>query len=141
VFTLRWDSATDLDLHVITPDGIEVWSRNINSYVPPAPGQPPDPPDAWMAGGILDFDSNASCVIDGREQENVVWTIDPPPAGRYVVRVDAFSLCGEPAARWVAEARIGGDVVETSSGMATFEDTRGAHDEGAGVLALEVEVP
>lgn len=141
VFTLRWDSATDLDLHVVTPDGVEVWSRNINSYTPPAPGQPPDPPDAWMTGGILDVDSNARCVIDGRAQENVVWTIDPPPGGRYLVRVDAFSLCGQAAARWVAEARIGGDVAETASGIATFEDTRGAHDAGAGVLALEVEVP
>lgn len=141
VFTLRWDTPTDLDLRVITPDGIEVWSRNINSYAPPAPGQPPDPPDAWMSGGILDVDSNARCVIDGRQQENVVWTVEPPPAGRYEVRVDAFSLCGEAAARWVVEARIGGEVVASASGLATFEDTAGAHDAGAGVRALEVEVP
>jgi len=140
VLTLRWDSTADLDLRVITPDGVEVWARNINSYEPPPPGQPPDPPDAWMTGGILDFDSNAQCRFDGRMRENVVWTM-PAPAGAYAVRVDAFSLCGAPAAPWVVEARVAGEVVATASGLATAADAALPHDAGAGVRALEVEVP
>lgn len=141
VFTLRWDSPTDLDLHVITPDGIEVWSRNVNSYDPPAPGHPPDPPDAWKSGGILDQDSNARCVIDGIDREDVVWTIDPPPGGTYVVRVDAFSLCGEASANWVVEARVAGEVVATASGLALPQDAELPHEAGAGVHALDVDVP
>jgi hypothetical protein len=141
VLTLRWDTATDLDLHVVTPDGIEVWRRNVNSYQAPPPGQPPDPPDAWKAGGILDADSNGGCVIDGRDEENVVWTVPPETAGTYVVRVDAYSLCGQPVAPWIVEARIDGAVVGTASGWATTEDARLPHDTGAGVHALDVDVP
>jgi hypothetical protein len=140
VFTLRWDSDADLDLHVITPDGIEVWRRNVNSYVPPGPGEPPDPPDAWMAGGILDADSNSDCVIDGADREDVVWT-QAAPAGTYVVRVDTYSLCGVPAAPWVVEVRDHGVVVATVSGLATAADAQLPHDTGAGVHALDHALP
>jgi hypothetical protein len=141
VFTLRWDTATDLDLRVVTPDGIEVWRRNVNSYEAPGPGEPPDPPGAWMSGGILDADSNGACVIDGRDEENVVWTVPPETAGTYVVRVDAYSLCGQPVAPWIVEARVDGEVVGSASGWATSEDARLPHDTGAGVHALDVDVP
>jgi len=108
--------------------------------VAPPLGQEP-PPDAVALGyGLLDFDSNANCVIDGRRQENVIWR-DPPAAGRYLVRVDTFSMCGQPAARWTVEATRDGAVVSRATGVGTDADTRFSHQAGAGVLALEIDVP
>ena len=138
VVSLTWDTESDLDLHVVDPAGVEVDKHDINSYVPPPPGEPADP-EAWKKGGILDFDSNASCVIDGRRMENVVWTTDAP-TGHYVVRVDTFSLCDAPSARWRVEAFIDGASAGVAEGASFDTDTRGPHDHGAGVLALEFDV-
>ncbi len=90
--------------------------------------------------GTLDFDSNAACVIDGRRQENVIFTQTPPPPGEYIVRVDAFSLCGQAAAQWRLEVndRPTARVVNPATWEATDADTRGAHGAGAGRLAVHV---
>lgn len=139
VVSLFWDTEADLDLHVVDPDGVEIWKRNINSWEPPPPGEPVDP-SAWKAGAVLDFDSNAQCVIDGRRRENVVWK-DTAPPGTYTVRVDTFSLCDEAAARWSVEVYLGGERTSGARGQSIEVDTRGPHDRGAGVLALTFEVP
>ncbi len=139
VVSLRWDTEADLDLHVVDPDGVEIWKRNINSYEPPPPGEPVDP-DAWKAGAILDLDSNAACVIDGRREENVIWKA-APPSGRYLVRVDTFSLCAEAFSDWWAEARLDGKRLGRAQGTSGESDAEQPHDRGAGVLALEFEVP
>jgi hypothetical protein len=139
VVSLRWDTEADLDLHLIIPGGVEVWAHNINSYQLPPPGSPPDP-TAWQAGGILDFDSNAGCVIDGRRQENIVWK-SPPPAGPYLVRVDSASLCGAAAARWTVEVRSDGALVAASQGQTVPSDARFAKGPGSGVQALTFDVP
>lgn len=140
VVTLGWDTESDLDLHLVVPGGAEVYKGNVNSYAPPPPGSPPDPPDAWKGGGVLDFDSNASCVVDGRRRENVVWG-GPPPSGHYVARVDTFSLCGAPGAYWTLAVLLDGRVVAQARGQSTAFDEEQAHDRGAGVLALEFDVP
>jgi hypothetical protein len=141
VVSLTWDTESDLDLHVITPDGVEVWARNINSYQPPLPGTPADA-NAWQSGGILDFDSNAGCVIDGRRQEDVVWqTGAVAPPGTYLVRVDTASLCGTPAARWTVRALLAGTEVAASEGIALPGDTRFSKGPGSGVQALTFNVP
>src|SRR5262249_43431601 len=106
VVSLYWDADSDLDLHVVTPEGVEIYKGNVNSWQP-TPGSPPDP-DAWRSGGVLDADSNAQCRIDGRRAEHVVWQAEPP-RGHYLVRVDTFSLCAEPLARWGVEARLRGE--------------------------------
>lgn len=139
VVSLRWDTEADLDLHVLTPDGVEIWARNINSYRAPPPGTPVDAA-AWQSGGILDFDSNAGCVIDGRRQENVVWQ-QPPPPGTYQVKVQAASLCGAAAARWMVEAISGGTTIATSAGEGVPSDTRFSKGAGSGVQALSFDVP
>jgi hypothetical protein len=138
VVALRWDTESDLDLHVVDAHGVEIWARNINSYQPP-PGGAPDP-NAWMQGGILDRDSNANCVIDGARAEDVIWT-QTPPSGHYLVRVDTFSLCGESAARWTVEVTLRGAVLARAHGQSGDADTRGPHDRGAGLRALEFDVP
>jgi hypothetical protein len=125
VFTLRWDTEADVDIHVVDPNGDEVWRGDIS----PA-----------GSGGILDFDSNAMCVIDGRRQENVIWKAEPPP-GHYLVRVDTFSLCAATFANWTVEARLDGKLVDSATGESLPTDTEMQHDRGAGVLALEINVP
>jgi hypothetical protein len=134
---LVWDVDADVDLHVTQPDGITIWARNINSYVPPGPTDPPGDP---ALGGVLDVDSNSSCVIDGRREENVFWTA-APPRGHYVVKVDTWALCGQPAARWHVIATLGGAVLAQASGVGVDTDTRFAKEAAAGVLALEFDVP
>jgi hypothetical protein len=136
VISLSWDTNADLDLHVVTPAGDEIWSRKINSYTPP-PGAIDEA--AAAAGGILDFDSNSECRIDGRRIENVVWQQAAPP-GEYTVRVDTFSLCSTPEAYWRVVATRAGDVVGEARGVARPSDTRFPHERGAGVTALRFAV-
>jgi hypothetical protein len=125
VISLRWDTQADLDLHVTVPGGAVIWKGDIS---PPG------------SGGLLDFDANASCVIDGRRVENAIWTSAPPP-GHYLVRVDTFSLCAETFANWSVEARLDGKVVGRAEGESVEADADVPHDWGAGVLALDVSVP
>ncbi len=140
VFSLSWETRANLDLHVVDPFGVEVFKRNISSAEPPPPGAPREAPGAVRDGGVLDFDANAECRQDGLGAENVVWSASPPK-GRYVVRVDTFSLCGEAATRWRVEAFLRGTRIGAAEGTSTDVDTRFSHDRGAGVLALEVDVP
>ncbi|MFO0576513.1 MAG: hypothetical protein U1A78_21115 [Polyangia bacterium] len=133
VFTLRWQRAADLDLHVEEPSGSEIWARRKG-----ATSTPVGAPEA--SAGHLDADSNAQCVLDGRQRESVIYA-GAVPAGRYRVRVDTFSLCGQATAYWQLEARAHGLVLATARGQSLPSSTRGPHGQGAGVLALEVELP
>jgi hypothetical protein len=139
VISLHWDREADLDLHVVDPNGVEIYKRNINSYELPPPGEPVDP-TAWQQGAMLDFDSNAACVMDGRRRENVIWK-NEPPAGHYVVRVDTFSLCEEAFANWSVDVFKNGASRASASGQGGPADEMTAHDRGAGVLALEFDWP
>ncbi len=140
IVSLAWDVEADLDLHLVTPDGTEVWSGKINSAPTPVPGQPSDP-NGWMQGGILDYDSNANCVIDGRRQENVYWTV-APPSGHYIARVDTYSMCGTALATWHLAATLDGQSLGLATGFS--HDTDAAyfpHGAGAGLTALEFDIP
>lgn len=138
VVTLRWDTDADLDLHVVDATGVEIWARNPNSWQA-TPGAPLDP-TAWKRGGLLDADSNSQCVIDGRNQENVVWST-AAPSGHYLVRVDTFSLCDQSAAHWSVAIRAQGVILAQAQGIATPASARPPHDLGAGILALEIDLP
>lgn len=130
VVTLTWDNDANLDLHVVQPDGFEVYWDDQSS-------------ESAMDGGsygYVDYDSNANCVIDGLDREDAIWPQEPPP-GRYTVRVDAASLCGEPVANWNVQAIYRGKQVAHASGVATDASTRGSHGVGSGVLAVQFTVP
>jgi hypothetical protein len=140
VISLSWDNQADLDLHVLLPSGIEIFKRNPTEYDRPPPSAGPPPPNAPLDGGYLDRDSNARCVFDGQRSENVIWT-EAPPTGHYLVRVDTFSLCGAPSSPWRLEAVLDGVRIGGAQGTSTDNDLRFAHNRGAGVLALELDVP
>jgi hypothetical protein len=138
VVTLSWDTQADLDLHLVTPSGVDVWAKKINSVDPPVPGSPGDP-NAWMTGVILDFDSNANCQIDGRRQEDAYAMT--PPSGHYIARVDTFSLCGEAQADWRVTATLDGNALGDARGFSLPTDPTFKHEAGAGVTALSFDVP
>jgi hypothetical protein len=154
---LAWDTNADLDLHVTVPVNpadlsdpsdpkaptrIEVWA-NQPSSLPPRPTFDPYPPEHFTEAGLLDYDSNGGCVIDGRREENLVWGAPPLPAGHYVVRVDTVSLCGEVAAQWQVTVFKDGAPLsgQIAFGESVDGDTRFSHTQGAGVQALEFDLP
>jgi hypothetical protein len=150
VISLAWDTEADLDLHVVAPNPtdpatpIEIWSKTPVGVPPHVSGTPPlagaDLAAAIAAAGKLDFDSNANCVIDGRRQENIVFA-EGPPAGDYIVRVDAFSLCGQVDAQWQVTAALGdGTAAGSARWEATDADTRGSHNAGAGRTAFTFHI-
>ena len=139
VVSLDWATEADLDLHVVDPNGVEIWAKNQNSWARPAPPEVPDP-TAWMSGGLLDFDSNAQCTVDGRRQENAVWK-STPPSGTYTVRVDAFSLCGETAAPFRVRVLTPTGALADVRGQLGPSDTRFSHGAGAGVLTTTFTLP
>ena len=123
MISLEWDTQADLDLLVTDPLGVQIGPKNLNSYEPPPPGEPPDPPDAWREGGILGLDSNSGCVLDGVRRENAVW-VQPPPPGRYVVQVAMTQPCGQVRASFRVVARTPDGEIARAEGVLYEIDAR-----------------
>jgi hypothetical protein len=140
IVTLKWDTESDLDLHVVEPDGTEVWARNINDYTPPGPGEPTPDAGVIAGGGILDFDSNSMCQIDGRRQEDVTYAT-AVPSGHYIVRVETFSLCATAYANWTVDVISQGEAIAHARGESTDADVQLPHGAGAGTTAVEFVIP
>jgi hypothetical protein len=86
--TLRWDTDTDLDLHVTepAPNG----PCEISYSDPNTTGQP----SSCGAVGSLDLDSNAGCNLDHVNVENVIYPAgQSAPSGTYTVEVENFDPC------------------------------------------------
>jgi hypothetical protein len=128
VVTLTWDTEADLDLRVVDPSGVEI-----------AHDHPQSTDAEGGIAGELDFDSNANCTIDGLRREDVVWKTAPP--GRYTVRVDTPSLCGQPIAHFVVRAVLRGAAAGEAMGVSLDSDTWGPHGPGSGLLVLSFDVP
>ena len=82
--SVTWDSAADVDLHVIEPNGTEIFFGNPRS----------------STGAELDLDSNAGCS-DGPRAENIHWVSGLAPRGTYTVRLHYRSNCGAPSTEYV----------------------------------------
>jgi hypothetical protein len=134
VVTLTWDNEADLDLHVLDPLGNEIYHGAPSSVDAFAPSS------ASESAGILVFDSNGDCASDQLRREDVVWEKEPP-VGHYSVRVDSASLCGKSIAHWDLRATLRDAPLGAAQGTSVDSDTWGAHDRGAGVLALGFDVP
>ena len=108
--TLRWDSKADLDLHVIDPDGEEIYYNNSRAD----------------SGGELDVDSNDSCDnATSSPVENVYWPSGDAPFGEYVVIVDYYDdPCGLGLGDqdFEVEVRTDGEVLETITGRLSYDE-------------------
>jgi hypothetical protein len=134
VLSLSWDSPVNLDLVVEDPSGVIVGGTTPSS----------EPPDAGVAAnkanGVLDRDSNANCVIDDIDREDLVWQ-STPATGQYQVWLDLFSACGQPAVTfsvslWLAEAQPDGtqrliqQVPPIATGVLTADQANGGSGPG-----------
>jgi tetratricopeptide (TPR) repeat protein len=70
--SLLWNSTDDLDLHVISPRGDEVFFENNKS----------------SSGGILDIDRQVNSFVSN-PVENIYWS--HPPSGTYTVKVNVYT--------------------------------------------------
>lgn len=84
-FTLIWDSDADLDLHVIEPDGSEIYWEFRKG----------------KRGGELDVDD-----VDGQGPENVFWKIGSGPRGTYTWWVHYYGGFGGKTRRTKWQVRI-----------------------------------
>ena len=88
---VTWNSAADVDLHVVEPSGNEIYWDT-----PTSP-----------TGGKLDQDANEFCALDlGVNAENITWT-SSAPAGTYMVRVDYYMNCGAASTNYIVTVTNG----------------------------------
>ncbi|MEX2178307.1 MAG: hypothetical protein WD801_06325 [Gemmatimonadaceae bacterium] len=114
--SVSWNSNADVDLHVVEPNGEEIYYGNASS----------------ASGGSLDLDSNASCSGDNVRNENVTWPTASPPRGTYTVRVDYWSACSVSSTSYVVTVRVAGSAPTTFQG--TFTGSGNGGGEGDGTL-------
>lgn len=104
--TLRWQGPADLDLHVIDPEGQEVWFAAPQS----------------ASGGTLDVDANAECDALPRPVENIFWPTGGAPRGIYQVKVVLFQMCQSTAPTdYEVTITVDGDVVDVINAQITTE--------------------
>jgi hypothetical protein len=99
--SVSWTDSADVDLHVIDPNGEEIYFGHKNA----------------ASGGVLDLDANAACgrntFNDGTppafvSNENVVWPTGLAIPGTYKVILDYWSDCGVARTDWVVTVqRVG----------------------------------
>ncbi|MCB9546322.1 MAG: hypothetical protein H6706_10765 [Myxococcales bacterium] len=141
VVDLAWDGVADLDLYIVDPLGRRLGPDDPNTYAPPAPGAPPDGPDAWRQEGILDRDAGAGCRAEGPMAERARWA-EAPPRGRYTVFVDLAATCGRDRIPWQIKAFAAGAEVLTAGGVLFPADgERSVGGGGVGLRVGEFELP
>jgi hypothetical protein len=123
--SISWDVDNDVDLHVVDPNGFEIY---YGDQVSPE-------------GGELDLDSNASCDIDGVNNENILWPVGKAPAGTYTVRVDNYENCSNMAVNYVVTVQKKGQTPQTFMGSFAADDPGDLGEDGAGVLITTLTYP
>lgn len=102
--TLNWSDRADIDLHVIDPDGEEIYYDNSIS----------------SSGGILDIDNRCG-NFEWEKPENIYWPNGEAPIGSYKVSVVYYSDCNEAGpVKWYVEIYVDGDT-KTYSGTLNSE--------------------
>jgi hypothetical protein len=98
--SIAWTGATDVDLHVIDPNGEEIYYAHRTS----------------ASGGQLDLDSNPACDIDNKNNENIVFPTGTAPTGTYRVMVYYYAACQQPRSDWVVTTLVKGHQPQTFTG-------------------------
>jgi hypothetical protein len=122
--SVSWDVDSDLDLHVVDPNGEEIYYGTTSS----------------STGGALDLDSNADCTIDGVRNENITWGDDSAPSGNYTVRVDLYKSCDVTPTHYVVTIQAKGQPTKTFTGTIDGDGDLGGEGDGQDVTTFEVPV-
>jgi hypothetical protein len=117
---VQWNTASDVDLHVVDPTGEEIYYGSRTS----------------QTGGTLDLDSNPNCVIDHVNAENVTWQTGTAPHGHYIVRVDYYAACDQAATDYVVTVNVHGQPLAFSGHFVGPGDQGGT---GSGTTITEFE--
>jgi len=101
--TLTWSTTADLDLHVLEPNGTEIYYGNRTAD-----------------GGTLDVDSNGGCSNTTTSPvENVFWA-NTPASGTYTAKVEYYEGCagtgGTGPQNFTITVKINGSVVLQQNG-------------------------
>jgi hypothetical protein len=112
--SVSWNSAADVDLHVVEPGGEEIYYGATTS----------------TAGGELDLDSNAACGSDGPRNENITYAEGTAPAGEYIVRVDYWSACSAASTDYVVTVHVQGQEPQVFTGTFTGSGDSGGAGSG-----------
>jgi hypothetical protein len=118
--SVAWNSAADLDLHVVDPSGEEVYWGSRTA----------------VSGGELDLDSNAACGSDQPRNENTVWPVGQAPTGTYVVRLDHWDACGAEQTDYVVTIWVKGHDAQVFSGTFTGEGEHGGLGDGIDIATF-----
>lgn len=101
--SLAWNDRSDLDLHLVTPDGERIYYAK-----PLLPG-----------GGLLDVDMNVGGE-SARPVENITWADKLPPDGKFAIQVHFFRRHDGASGRPPFTIRLQlGDDVRLLSGQAS----------------------
>ena len=95
VLSLNWDTAVDLDLRVVTPQGKVVDPKHPSTAIAVNGQFDTSAPRT----GVFDTDAERNCVHTGHRRENLVWQ-DAPLPGTYTVYVSLYDACGQAAVRF-----------------------------------------
>jgi hypothetical protein len=120
--SLSWNTAADVDLHVVDPAGEEIYYAHRES----------------ASGGALDLDSNAACGSDGPRNENITWPVRGAPDGTYTVRVDYWSSCDVAATDFTVALNARDRAAQTMAGSFTGGGDFGGEGAGVDVATLVV---
>jgi hypothetical protein len=110
--SVSWDAASDVDIHLVEPDGTEIYYGATSS----------------PSGGALDLDSNAGCTIDNVNNENITYTEAPP--GEYTVRLDYYAACEAEQTSYVVTVQLPGQQPQVFNGVFSGDGDRGGAGSG-----------
>ncbi|MBO4242966.1 MAG: zinc-ribbon domain-containing protein [Clostridiales bacterium] len=99
--SMLWDSEDDLDLHISTPDGSEIYYGN-----------------KVAGGGELDIDANTSSNMMDEPVENVYFS--DPDSGTYTIWIENYNDRSSGSTNYIVRVTVG-DESETFSG--TIDDS------------------
>jgi hypothetical protein len=105
--TLRWTGDADFDLHVIDPDGFEIYWDNARS----------------PSNGTLDVDMVPICGTVDNNVENVFWPEGGSIPGEYQAFVVHYETSCAASAEYELELKIDGEVAASDSGTLAVGET------------------
>jgi hypothetical protein len=121
--SLNWIHPVDLDLHVQTPEGEDIyWAHRTGTN-----------------GGYLDLDSNAACGIDGVQNENIRWLRNAPTPGDYIIRLDLWSACDlTETFPYLITVILNGEMTLYQGEVASTEADAGGEFSGSTIATINV---